>query len=100
MTCEVSYENRQIAGKIIDASLGGLGILIPQGAEFIKGEARIHISPLRESPVESPEEILLQALPVYLRQKSKGHHVGFRIVQIESGGPEWMRLCDSLTRSA
>lgn len=99
MTCEISHEDRQVTGKIIDASYGGLGALIPSGAESLKGEVRIHISPMRESPVESPEEIMLRARPVYLRQKSKGHHAGFRIVQIESGEPEWMRLCDSVTRN-
>lgn len=100
MTCQVGYEDRLVSGKVIDASYAGIGILLPQGADLLKGEARVHISPLRESPVESPEEILLRAQPVYRKQMSKGHHVGFRIEQIESGEPEWKRLCDSLTRSA
>lgn len=100
MSCLIDHGDRQASGRVIDASYGGIGILIPEGAELIKGEARVHVSPLRESPVESPEEILLQARPVYLRRMSKGHHVGFRIVQIESGEAEWMRLCDSLTRNA
>ncbi len=100
MTCEVGYEDRLVSGKIIDASYGGIGILLPQGADLIKGEVRVHISPLRESPVESPEEIILRARPVYLKQMTKGHHVGFRIQEIKSGEPEWKRLCDSLTRGA
>ncbi len=100
MTCEVSHEDRQVSGKIVDASYGGIGVLIPAGAELLKGEVRIHISPMRESPVQSPEEIMLLARPVYLKQMSKGHHAGFRIAQIESGESEWMRLCDSVTRNA
>src|SRR3989338_2933524 len=96
MTCEVAYEDRLVFGKVIDASYGGIGILLPQGADLIKGEVRIHISPLRESPVQSPEEITLRARPVYRKEMTKGHHVGFRVEQIESGEPEWMRLCDSL----
>jgi hypothetical protein len=99
MSCEINHEDRLVNGKIIDTSYGGIGVLIPTGAESLKGEVRIHISPMRESPVESPEEIMLRARPVYLRQKSKGHHAGFRIVQIESGESEWMRLCDSATRN-
>jgi len=100
MTCEVSHEDRMVTGKIIDASYGGIGVLIPAGAELLKGEVRIHVAPMRESPIQSPEEIMLRARPVYLKQMSKGHHVGFRIAQIEGGEPEWMRLCDSVTRSA
>ncbi|MGH7259158.1 MAG: PilZ domain-containing protein [Nitrospiraceae bacterium] len=100
MTCEISHGDRLVSGKIIDASYGGIGVLLPAGAESIKGEARVHISPLRESPVQSPEEIMLRAQPVYLKQMSKGHHVGFKIEEIESGEPEWTRLCDSLTRNA
>lgn len=100
MTCEVVYEDRLISGKVIDASYGGVGILLPQGADLIKGEARVRISPLRESPVQSPEEITLRARPTYRKEMTRGHHVGFRIEQIESGEPEWKRLCDSLTRSA
>jgi hypothetical protein len=99
MSCEISHEDRMVTGRIIDASYGGIGVLIPSGAESLKGEVRIHISPMRESPVESPEEIMLRARPVYLQQKSKGHHAGFRIAQIESGETEWMRLCDSVTRN-
>lgn len=100
MKCEVIYEDRQVSGKVIDASYGGIGILFPQGADLVKGEARVHISPLRESPVQSPEEITLRARPTYRKEMTKGHHVGFRIEQIESGELEWKRLCDSLTKVA
>lgn len=89
-----------LAGKIIDASYGGIGILLPEGAESIRGEVRVHIAPASQSSVESPEEIRLRARPAYLKQMSKGHHVGFKIAQIENGEPEWKRLCDSLMRNA
>ena len=100
MTCEVTCEDRLFSGKIIDASLGGIGILLPQGADLILIEARVRIPPLRESPVQSPEEINLRVRPTYRAQLTHGHHVGFRIKQIESGESEWMRLCDGLTRNA
>jgi len=100
MACQVDRGDRVYAGKIIDASYGGIGILLPDGAESIKGGARILISPFRESPVESPEEIVLRARPTYLKQMSKGHHVGFKIERIENGELEWKRLCDGLLRNA
>jgi len=100
MACEVACENHLVPGKVIDASYGGIGILLPQGADLINGEVLVHISPLRESPVQSPEEIILRAQPTYRKQMTKGHHVGFRIEQIESDELEWKRLCDGLTRGA
>jgi hypothetical protein len=100
MTCEVAWEDRLVSGKVIDASYGGIGILFPQGADSINGEVRVRIPPLRESPVQSPEEIILRAQPTYRKQMTKGHHVGFRIIRVESGEPDWKRLCDGLMRSA
>jgi hypothetical protein len=100
MSCEVAWEDRLVSGKVIDASYGGIGILFPQGADLIKGEVQVHIAPLRESPVQSPEEIILRAQPTYRKEMTKGHHVGFRIKQIENGEPDWKRLCDGLARNA
>ena len=98
--CEVAYEDRLVSGKIIDVSHGGIGILLPQGADLIMTEALVRIPPLRESPVQSPEEINLRVQLTYRKALTHGHHVGFRIKQIESGEQELMRLCDSLTRNA
>ena len=100
MTCEVVCEDHLVSGKVIDASYGGIGILLPQGAESINWEVQVHIPPLRESPVQSPEEIILRAQPTYRKQMTKGHHVGFRITRVESGELDWKRLCDGLMRIA
>lgn len=100
MACQVDRGDRSFSGRIIDASYSGIGIMLPKGAESTMGEVRIHITPVNQSSVESPEEIRLRARPAYLKQMSKGHHVGFKIAQIENGEPEWKRLCDGLTRSA
>lgn len=100
MACQVDHGDRSFSGRIIDASYGGIGIRLPKGAESTMGEVHVHITPANQSSVESPEEIRLRARPAYLKQMSKGHHVGFKIAQIESGEPEWKRLCDGLTRNA
>jgi PilZ domain-containing protein len=100
MTCEVTCGEHLVSGRVIDASHGGIGILFPQGADIINGEVLVRIPPLRESPVQSPEEIILRARPTYRKEMTKGHHVGFRIELIESDELEWKRLCDGLTRSA
>jgi hypothetical protein len=100
MVCQIDRGDRLFSGRIIDASYSGIGIMLPEGAESITGEVRVHIAPAHQSSVESPEEIRLRARPAYLKQMSKGHHVGFKIAQIESGEPEWKRLCDGLTRNA
>ena len=93
MTCEVDRGDRVFSGRIIDTSLNGIGIMLPEGGESLKGKVRVHITQAHPSSVEAPEEIRLSALPAYLKPMSKGHHVGFRIVQIESGESEWKRLC-------
>src|SRR5689334_9302153 len=101
MSCDVACEDRLVPGKVIDASYGGIGILLPQGADLIKGNAHVHIHPpLRESPIESPDEIILRAQLAYRKEKTKGHQAGFRIEEIENGKPDWARLCDSKTRSS
>jgi PilZ domain-containing protein len=99
MSCEVACEDRLVSGKVIDASYGGIGILFPHGADLIKENAHVHIPPLRETPVQSPEEIILRAQLAYRKEMTKGHHAGFRIEQIENGQPVWNRLCGSLTRN-
>ena len=96
LSCQVDCGDRQASGKIIDASDGGITILLPEAAESIKTEARIHISPVRQSPDKSPEGITLHVKPVYLQKKSKGHRVGFKVEQMESGESEWTRLCREL----
>ena len=100
MMCEVACENHLVSGRVIDASYGGIATLLPQGADIINGEVLVRIPPLRESPVQSPEEIILRARPTYRKEMTKGHRVGFKIELIESDEPEWKRLCDGLTRCA
>lgn len=100
MACQVDRGDRLFSGRIINASYSGIGIMLPEGAESITGEIRVLINPANQSSVESPGEIRLRARPAYRKQMSKGHHVGFRIAQIESGEPEWKRLCDGLTKNA
>lgn len=100
MACQVDRGDRLFSGRIIDASYSGIGIMLPEGAESITGEVRVLIRPANQSSAESPEEIRLRARPAYRKQMSKGHHVGFKIAQIESGEPEWKRLCDCLARNA
>ena len=70
--------------------------MLPESAESIKLDARIYISSARQGSDDSQEGIALRARPVYLQKKSKGHRVGFKIEQVESGAPEWMRLCREL----
>jgi len=81
------------SGKIVDASEGGIGILLPETGDLIKGEARIHIPPAHQTEGDMSEEIVLGARPVDIQQKSKGHRLGFRVVLVESGEADWMRLC-------
>jgi hypothetical protein len=99
MACQVDHDDRLFSGRIIDASYSGIGIMLPEGADSITREVRVHIAPANQSSVEPPETIRLRARPAYLKQMSKGHHVGFKIAQIESGESEWKRLCDCLTRN-
>ena len=81
------------SGRIIDASDSGIAILIPEAADFIKGEARIHIPPAHQPSGESPDAIALRARLVDHLRKSKGQRLGFRVEQIESGASEWTQLC-------
>ena len=96
LSCQVDCGDRQASGKIVDASARGVTIMLPESAESIKLETLIYISPARQSPDDSPEGITLRVRPVYLQKKSKGHRVGFKVEQIESGEPEWTRLCREL----
>lgn len=96
ISCRIDCGDRQIAGKIIDACDGGITILLPEAAELIKKEARVHIPTVRQSPDESPDGITLRVQLVCLLKKSKGHRVGLKIEQVESGEPEWTRLCHTL----
>jgi hypothetical protein len=96
ISCQIDCGDRQISGKIIDACDGGITILFPEAAELIKKEARVHIPMVRQSPDEPPDGITLRVQLVYLLKKSKGHRVGLKIEQIESGEPEWARLCHML----
>lgn len=95
MSCEIACEDRLVSGKVINASYGGIGILIPQGADLIKGNVHVHIPPLRVSPVQSSDEIILLTQLAYRKEMTKGHHAGFKIEQIENGQPNWNRLCGS-----
>jgi len=81
------------SGKIVDAADGGIGILLPEAGDLIKGEARIHIPPAHHASDDAPEAVVLRARPVNVQQKSKGHRLGFKIVEVESGAPDWTRLC-------
>jgi hypothetical protein len=93
VSCQVEHGDRLANGMIVDTSDGGIGILLPDAGDLVTGEARIHIPPAHQASGESVEGILLRARPVNIQQKSKGHRLGFRIVQAESGAPEWTRLC-------
>ncbi|HEX9743110.1 MAG TPA: PilZ domain-containing protein [Nitrospiraceae bacterium] len=93
VSCQVEYGDRLASGRIVDASNNGLGVLLPEAGDLIKGEARIHIPPAHQSSDESAEGIALRARPVNIQKKTKGHRLGLKIVQVESGASEWTRLC-------
>ena len=80
------------SGKIVDASEGGLGILLPEAGDNIRGEVRIHIPPAHQAEDGSAETVTLRARAVDIQQKSKGHRMGFSVVQVELGDAEWARL--------
>lgn len=100
MSCRVEYGDRTASGRIVDASESGLGILFPIDGDLIKGEARIHIPPAHQTEDRSADSVSLKARPVDIQQKSKGHRLGFLIVQVETGESEWAQLCREYRRDA
>ena len=100
VSCQVEHGDRLASGKIVDASESGLGVLLPSDGDLIKGEARIHIPPAHQSEDGTAESVSLKARPVNIQQKSKGHRLGFRVVQIESGASGWAQLCREYRQEA
>ena len=88
------------SGKIVDASEIGVGVLLPSDGDLIKGEARIHIPPAHQTEDGSAEAVSLKARPVNIQQKSKGHRLGFKIVQVETGELGWTQLCRQYRQEA
>lgn len=93
VTCRIEGQDRLASARIIDASESGIAILVPEDGEYIKGEARVHIPPARQLSEDTPEAIALRTQVVDHQKKSKGHRLGLKIVQVESGDSEWMQLC-------
>jgi hypothetical protein len=92
-SCQVERGDRLATGRIIDASKGGIAVLLPEAGDLIKGETRIHIPPTRQPMDESLETIVLRAKLVDLQKKSKGHRLGLTVEQVEGGESDWMKLC-------
>jgi c-di-GMP-binding flagellar brake protein YcgR len=92
-SCQVECGDRLATGKIIDASTGGLAVLLPEAADLIKGETRVHIPPAHQPADESLETIVLRVRLVDLQKKTKGHRIGLKVEQVESGESDWTQLC-------
>jgi len=92
VTCQVDCGDRVAAGRVTDASENGIAILLPEHGDLIKGETRIQIPPAHQPEGESFETIALRAQLVDLQKKTKGHRLGLRIVQVESGASDWTQL--------
>lgn len=98
VTCQVEYGDRMASGKIVDASESGIGILLPDSGDLIKGGARVHIPPAHQMEGGLAETIVLGVRPVNIQQKSKGHRLGFKIVLVETGEADWALLWREISR--
>lgn len=93
MSCQVDCGDRLANGRVIDASETGIAILLPEYGDLIKGDTRIQIPPAHQPEGESAEATVLRAKLMNLQKKSKGHRLGLKILQVESGESGWAQLC-------
>jgi c-di-GMP-binding flagellar brake protein YcgR len=92
-SCQVECENRLASGRVIDASQGGIAVLLPEAGDLVKGDTRVHIPPAHQPADESLETIVLRTRLVDLQKKSKGHRLGLKVEKVESGESDWKKLC-------
>ena len=85
VSCQLTWQNDQAFGNAVDASLGGLTIMLHSSAKPGTEEVVIHIP--------EGDGIVLRARAIHKHPVAKGTLVGFEIERIESGKQEWQRLC-------
>lgn len=84
LPCWVNWQERQVQGKTVDISYGGVGVVLPEAVEWTEKEIRVQIA----------VEIGLRVRAIYLQESVEGYRVGCKIEVIERGKKQWARLCD------
>ena len=82
----------RVPGMTVDASKGGLSVLIRHPSQVVWQEAMIRI----------PKDLELQAQPVHQRPWTSrviGSQVGFEIRRFVSGEKEWAAMCNGANGS-
>src|SRR2546427_12727470 len=83
LPCTVIWQDRQVRGKTVDVSYGGLGVLLSEAVD-VNEEAKVQI----------PEGIWGRVRPVFLRHENgETYRVGCKIELVERGDQQWMNLC-------